>query len=58
MEMDWGVLLGSMITQDFTMDQHKVDLFTLQPELHADNRLFILLSISLIVKGEYDCFNI
>ena len=58
MEMDWGVLLESMITQDFTMDQHKVDLFTLRSELHAEDRLFILLSISLIVKGEYDCFNI
>ena len=23
MKMDWGILLGSMITQDLTMDQHK-----------------------------------
>ena len=53
-----GVLLGSMITQDLTMDQHKVDLFTLRSELHAEDHLFILLSISLIVKGAYDCFNI
>ena len=46
MKMDWGVLLGSMITQDLTMDQHKVDLITLRSELHAEDHLFILLSIS------------
>ena len=50
--------LGSMITQDLTMDQHRVDLSTLRSELHAVDRLFILLSISLIVKGAYDCFNV
>ena len=33
--------LGSMITQDLMMDQHKVDLSTLQAELHAEDRLFI-----------------
>ena len=38
--------------------QHKVDLFTLWSELHGEDRLYILLSISLIVKGAYDCFNI
>ena len=58
MKMDWGILLGSMITQDLTMDQHKVDLSTLRSELHAEDRLLILLSISLIVKSAYDCFNI
>ena len=56
MKMDKGVMeYGS---QDLTMDQHKVDLLTLRSELHAEDRLFLLLSISLIVKGAYDCFNI
>ena len=51
-------LLGRMITQDLTMDQHKVDFSTLLSELHAEDRLFISLIISLIVKDPYDCFNI
>ena len=51
-------LLGSIITHDLTTDQHKVDLSILLSKLHAEDRLFISLSISLIVKGPYDCFNI
>ena len=51
-------LLGRMITPDLTMDQHKVDFSTLLSELHAEDRLFISLSISLMVKDPYDCFNI
>ena len=51
-------LLGSMITQDLTMEQHKVDFSTFLLELHSEDRLFISLSIPLIVKDPYDCFNI
>ena len=50
--------LGSMITQDLMMDQHKVDFSTLLSELYAENHLFISLSIPLIVKDPFDCFNI
>ena len=45
--------LGSMITQDLTKDQYKVDFFTLLLELHAEDHLFISLSIPLIVKDPY-----
>ena len=60
MKMDWSLmsLLGSLISQDLTMDKSKVDFFTLLSELHAEDRLFISLSIPLIVKDPYDCFNI
>ena len=51
-------LLGSIRTQDLMMDQHKVDFSTLMSELHAEDRLFISLSIPLIVEDPYDCFNI
>ena len=51
-------LLGSIITQDLMMDQHKVDFFTPLSELYAEDPLFISLSIPLIVKDPYDCFNI
>ena len=51
-------LLGSIITQDLMMDQHKVDFSTLLSELHSEDRLFISQSIPLIVKDPYDCFNI
>ena len=50
--------LGNTITQNLMMDQHKVDLCTLRLEMHAEDRLFILLSILLIVKGAYDCFDV
>ena len=51
-------LLGSIITKDLTMDQHKVGFSTLLSELHAGDRLFVSLSILLILKDPYDCFNI
>ena len=51
-------LLSSIRTQDLMMDRHKVDFSTLLSELHAEDRMFISLSIPLIVKDPCDCFNI
>ena len=48
--MELNVIVGLNETRDLTMDQHKVDFSTLLSELHAEDRLFISLSISLIVK--------
>ena len=37
LELNVIVVLGSMITNDFTMDQHKMDFSILLSELHAED---------------------
>ena len=56
--LELNVIAGCMITQDLTMDQHKVDFSTVLSELQSEDHLFISLSIPLIVKDAYYCFKL
>ena len=49
--LELNVIIGSMITQDLTMNQHKVELSILLQEMNAEDRLFILPSIPLDRQG-------